>query len=96
MLSLFCGGGGGGGGAASVPARYLYFVEPLIDAATLETTKVAVQEFRVGAGPKLQHALVSKDDHHPETSYVAGAFSCVCVLVCGCVCSSVCCMLEHP
>ncbi len=79
-----------------VPARYLYFVEPLIDAATLESTKVAVQEFRVGAGPKLQHALVSKDDHHPETSYVAGAFSCVCACVWVRVLMCVMRVLGHP
>ncbi len=58
-------------------ARYLFFVQPLVDDATFAKTKIAVEEFRNGAGPRLQQALVSKDDHHPETSYVAGTTACV-------------------
>jgi hypothetical protein len=53
--------------------RYLFFVQPLIDAKAFEDTKKVVESFRRGVGPSLQHALVSKDDHHPETSFVAGA-----------------------
>ena len=52
--------------------RYLYFVQPLVDAATFAKTKLAVEDFRTGAGPKLQLALEGKDQAHPETSYVAG------------------------
>jgi hypothetical protein len=62
-------------GLGASRGRYLSTaVQPLVDDATFAQTKIAVEEFRTGAGPRLQHLLVSKDDHHPETSYVAGAF----------------------
>jgi len=42
-----------------------------VSAEQLAKTKVAVEEFRAGAGPKAQLALKDDDEHHLGTSYIS-------------------------
>lgn len=53
-------------------SRYLKFVASLVDQATFAATAEAVEDFREGAGPSVQASLVAKDQHSPDTSYIAG------------------------
>jgi carnitine O-palmitoyltransferase 2 len=50
--------------------RWLAAVTPLMTADELRETAKAIEAFRTGAGPKLQEALVARDQQQPDNSYI--------------------------